>query len=55
VVTDGESLHSIAQREYDDARLWRGLAAFNAIEDPMRPLSGTALHIPPRETAAGLS
>jgi hypothetical protein len=54
-VTDGESLHSIAQREYDDPRLWRGLASVNGIDDPLRSLSGAYLHIPPREIAARLS
>jgi nucleoid-associated protein YgaU len=55
VVVAGDSLHSLAFREYDDPRLWRGLAAFNAIDDPLRVLPGTRLLIPTIDEAAGLS
>jgi contractile injection system tube protein len=51
----GESLHSIAYREYGRADLWRGLAADNGIDDPLRVRPGTSLRIPPRERAAELS
>jgi hypothetical protein len=51
----GESLHSIAYREYGRADLWRGLAAENGIDDPLRLRPGTSLRIPPRERAAELS
>jgi len=51
----GDSLHSIAYREYGSAELWRGLAAENGIDDPLRVGPGTSLRIPPRERAAELS
>src|SRR6266545_4687684 len=46
VVVAGDSLHSLAFREYDEPRLWRGLAAFNGIDDPLRVMPGTRLLIP---------
>lgn len=46
VLGDGESLHSIAFREFGDAALWRGLAAFNGIDDPLRVPVGTSVLIP---------
>lgn len=46
VVREGESLHSIAFREYGDPTLWRGLASFNELDDPMRIPIGTRLLIP---------
>jgi Contractile injection system tube protein len=51
----GESLHSIAYREYGSAALWRGLAAENGIDDPLRVRPGTSIRIPSRERAAELS
>ncbi|HEY1480387.1 MAG TPA: LysM peptidoglycan-binding domain-containing protein [Gaiellales bacterium] len=55
VVSDGDSLASIAYREYDDAALWRGLAALNGIDDPMRLRVGQRLLVPPFEQAAAVS
>lgn len=55
VVAAGDSLHSLAFREYDDASLWRGLAAFNGIDDPLRLRPGTRLLIPTADEAAALS
>ncbi len=55
LVGAGDSLHAIAFREYDDASLWRGLATFNGIDDPLRVLPGTRLLIPTADEAAGLS
>jgi nucleoid-associated protein YgaU len=55
VVAAGDSLHSIAFREYDDPALWRGLAAFNDLDDPLRVRPGTRLLIPTADEAAGLS
>jgi nucleoid-associated protein YgaU len=43
---EGESLHSVAWEEYGDPTLWRALAAFNEIDDPLRVSSGTSLLIP---------
>lgn len=55
VVAEGESLQSIAYREYGRAALWRGLADFNAIDDPMRLAPGTELLIPTPAEAARLA
>lgn len=44
----GDSLASVAFSEYGDARLWRNLAAYNGIDDPMRIADGTALLLPQR-------
>ncbi len=46
IVGDGDSLASLAFQEYGDAALWRGLAAFNAIDDPWRVPTGSHLLIP---------
>jgi len=46
VVIGGDSLHSVAYDEYGNAALWRGLAAFNGIDDPLRVRPGTHLLIP---------
>ncbi len=55
LVTAGDSLHSVAFREYDDPSLWRGLAEFNGIDDPLRLAPGTRLQIPTADEAAALS
>jgi hypothetical protein len=55
VVAAGDSLHSLAFHEYDDPALWRGLAAFNGIDDPLRLPTGTRLLIPTADEAAALS
>jgi nucleoid-associated protein YgaU len=55
VVAAGDTLHSIAHREYDDAALWRGLAEFNRIDDPLRVWPGTRLLLPTADEAAALS
>lgn len=55
LLTDGESLQSVAWKEYRQARLWRGLAVFNGIDDPLRIAAGTTLLIPPSRVAARLS
>ena len=54
VVAAGDTLHSIAHREYDDAVLWRGLAEFNHIDDPLRVRPGTSLLLPSADEAAVL-
>jgi nucleoid-associated protein YgaU len=46
ILGEGETLHSIAFQEYGDPTLWRGLAAFNDIDDPLRVPAGTAVLIP---------
>jgi nucleoid-associated protein YgaU len=55
VVAAGDSLHSVAFREYDDPALWRGLAVFNGLDDPLRVPPGTRLLIPTADEAAALS
>jgi Contractile injection system tube protein/LysM domain len=42
----GETLASIAYREYGDPQLWRALADFNEIDDPLRVRPGTVLIVP---------
>jgi nucleoid-associated protein YgaU len=46
IVKDGDSLQSVAWQEYDDPQLWRALADFNDIDDPLRVAPGTRLLIP---------
>jgi nucleoid-associated protein YgaU len=55
LVGAGDTLHSIAQREYGRAALWRGLAVANDIDDPLRVAIGTTVMIPPRVDAEQLS
>jgi nucleoid-associated protein YgaU len=55
IVSDGDSLASIAFREYDNAALWRGLADLNGIDDPTRLRIGQRLIVPPYELAAARS
>jgi hypothetical protein len=46
-VIAGDSLASIAFREYGDPTLWRPLAQANGIDDPIRLPLGTTLIVPP--------
>jgi phage protein U len=55
VMAAGDTLHSVAAREYGRASLWRGLAEANNIDDPLRVAIGTSILIPPREDAELLS
>jgi nucleoid-associated protein YgaU len=43
---EGESFASVAYREYGDPNLWRGIAAFNGIDDPLRVAPGTRILVP---------
>jgi hypothetical protein len=45
----GDTLASLAYREYDDAAMWRPLAAYNGIDDPLRVPAGTVLLVPAPE------
>lgn len=45
-VVAGDSLASIAYREYGDPTMWRPLASFNGIDDPIRLRSGTTVLVP---------
>jgi nucleoid-associated protein YgaU len=55
VLTAGDSLQSVAYAEYDDPALWRGLAAFNGIDDPLRVRIGSTLLIPSADEAEALA
>lgn len=55
VVGAGDSLHSIAFAEYGNPDLWRALAVFNEIDDPLRIVTGTRLLLPNADEAAGLA
>jgi nucleoid-associated protein YgaU len=46
VLRDGDSLQSIAYREYGSPALWRSLALFNGIDDPLRLVPGNSILIP---------
>ena len=45
-IVRGDSLASIAFREYGDPAMWRRLAEFNAIDDPIRLQLGSSLLVP---------
>jgi nucleoid-associated protein YgaU len=55
VLAAGDSLHSVAFREYGDAALWRGVAAFNDIDDPLRVPAGTRVLVPTSDEARRLA
>lgn len=48
----GDTLALVAYREYGDPNLWRALADYNRVDDPMRVRDGTAIMLPPAETLA---
>jgi nucleoid-associated protein YgaU len=49
-VTDGDSLQSVAYKNYGDATRWRTIAEANGIDDPLRLRRGHQLSIPSLET-----
>jgi nucleoid-associated protein YgaU len=51
----GDSLAAVAWREYDDPTLWRGIAAFNGIDDPLRVAPGTRVLVPTADEARRLA
>ena len=51
-MVDGDSLHSVAFRQYGRASFWRGLAHANGIDDATRVRSGTRLLLPTMEEVA---
>lgn len=55
VLGDGDSLASLAFQEFGDATLWRGLAAFNGVDDPWRVAVGAHLLIPSLQEARRLA
>jgi nucleoid-associated protein YgaU len=48
-VLTGDTLASIAWREYGDPAMWRAIATTNRIDDPMRLRAGSSLLIPAAE------
>ncbi len=55
LIDAGDSLHAVAYREYGDANLWRGIAAFNDIDDPLRVAAGTRILVPTSDEARRLA
>lgn len=53
-VVAGDTLQSIAYREYGRPTLWRAIAEVNGIDDPTRVPPGTSLLIPPLAEAAAV-
>jgi nucleoid-associated protein YgaU len=54
IVGAGDTLHSISWDEFGNAALWRALAQFNGINDPLRVKPGTRLLIPSSDEAMAL-
>jgi hypothetical protein len=55
VISDGDTLQSVANREYGNPGFWRGLAIFNEIDDPLRLATGTRILLPSGDEAAEIS
>ncbi len=55
VVGASDSLHSIAYAEYGNANLWRAVAVFNGIDDPLRVAAGTRLLLPSADEASSFA
>lgn len=55
LIGEGDSLQSIAYREYGKPALWRGIAVFNDLDDPLRLTPGNELLLPSIEEAAELA
>jgi hypothetical protein len=55
VVSDGDTLQSIANKEYGNPNFWRGVAIFNDIDDPLRLSVGAQILLPSSDEAAGIS
>ncbi|MGA6205602.1 peptidase M23 [Nocardia testacea] len=45
-LVEGDTLPLLAYREYGDPTLWRPLAAYNGIDDPMRVAAGQSVVLP---------
>jgi len=48
----GDTLALVAYREYGDPMLWRALATYNKVDDPMRVAHGTLLLLPTADALA---
>lgn len=55
LIAEGDTLQSIAYHEYGKPGLWRGIAAFNDLDDPMRLSVGSELLLPSLEEAGELT
>ena len=55
VVTEGESLASVANDELGDPGYWRAIASLNEIDDPLRVRPGRSLFIPSVTDAADMA
>jgi nucleoid-associated protein YgaU len=55
LISDGDTLQSIANKEYGNPNFWRGLAVFNDIDDPLRLTSGNRILLPSADEAAEIS
>jgi nucleoid-associated protein YgaU len=55
LIAEGDSLASIAWREYENPALWRGIAAFNGIDDPLRVKAGQTILLPTADEARRLA
>jgi hypothetical protein len=53
-VVEGDTLASVAYKEYGDPNKWRALAVVNGIDDPMRVAPGAELIIPEKREADAL-
>ncbi|MFJ8630810.1 LysM peptidoglycan-binding domain-containing protein [Streptomyces sp. NPDC093568] len=52
-VVAGDTLQSLAWREYGDANVWRAIAEANGIDDPSRLRTGTQVVLPAAEEVGG--
>ena len=52
LLTDGDTLQSIAWKELGNASYWRAIADLNGIDDPQRVHAGMTVLIPSRADAA---
>ena len=50
-----ERLDEISSRYYGDPALWRLIAEFNNIDNPLEGLAGRILHIPPKSASGGVA
>jgi len=52
LISEGDTLQSVAYREYGNPNFWRGLAVFNHIDDPLRLTLGDRILLPSADEAA---
>jgi nucleoid-associated protein YgaU len=55
LVSDGDTLQSIANEEYGNPNFWRGVAIFNRVDDPLRLANGSRILLPSADEAAEIS